>query len=316
MEINIDNRHIHLKPEIISINQCSASVFNSENDFVRPPEVKNILFNLHINIEKDSWQIPYLVVLRKENKERDEYEFGIKDENESEIKEIRDFTEPNHELKSESEFNYTKNIYLNKPYFKIFSTEFDETLFQLINMIATFSELKIPKDEYECINKESFFGFTSNQIENCYNEGEFVIREYRYPDLIIEDLEKFNDQSKADKWQLPIIDYEQAESDLFKVFHLNTVVNDIITKVRIDSVLLIVPRNYYSKYRPNFELVNTIILKRNKYQGKFFNNYLGADIYHGTLKDCLSLLNDKKRIGRLRFDIIKSRQKTLNKNIS
>src|SRR5690554_266966 len=152
MRINIDNKTIEIEPELLSIfhqpiNVLSLDKYQHSSSI---SEYKNLKFNLKITLENIVWNVPYLVQLKKDYLVIHELNF------------FDDYDEILFELsarlsKNEDVGTFSKNRYLNKPYFEIFKNKFNESVFKLLNYIDTIDNLAITKEEYEHIDKSTFF---------------------------------------------------------------------------------------------------------------------------------------------------------------
>lgn len=305
MRINIDNKTIEIEPELLSIfhqpiNVLSLDKYQHSSSI---SEYKNLKFNLKITLENIVWNVPYLVQLKKDYLVINELNF------------FDDYDEILFELsarlsKNEDVGTFSKNRYLNKPYFEIFKNKFNESVFKLLNYIDTIDNLAITKEEYEHIDKSTFFNFSTEEIECLQSKEKFVIREYQLKDLVVKDVDTLNKYYKV-KWQIPLLNFKKLELNTAKVSCIETVPNnngwsyELIENV--GSLKIILPQKYYSKYRPNFEEINYDYYESPQYP---FKDFRGANIFYGTYDECCLKLNNRKEFYKLELDLLREREES------
>jgi hypothetical protein len=321
MIIKIDNNTIEIEPELLSVSHQPINVFSTENDnlFVasKISEYKNIKINLKITLKNEIWNVPYLIQLKKDLKENfvEKYSDTFIELSTLYNKKVNNnfFTSYFIETYKPSEidiFDYSKTRYLNKPYFEIFENKFNELIFKLLNYIYTLDNLSIKKEEYENINKSTFFNFSTEEIECLQTKENFVIREYRLKDLFVEDVDTLNKYYKV-KWQIPLLNFKELKLNSAKVSCIEDVQNDNVWSYELieneGSLKIILPQKYYSKYRPNFEEINYDYYESTKYP---FNDFRGANIFYGTYDECYQKLNNRKEFYKLELDLLKEREES------
>ena len=212
MKIIIDNHTIEIEPELLSVFNQPINVFSTDVWIAssKISEYKNVKFNLKITLENEVWNVPYLIQLKKDLKENfvEKYQdtfielsTNVNDDDE----EINNYRPSTTDI-----FEFSKNIYLNKPYFEIFEYNFNESVFKLLNYIDTINNLLISKQEYEFIDKSTFFNFNAQEIENIELNEKFVIREYRSRDIKFDNVTNFNKYHK-DKWKVPHLNFKKLD---------------------------------------------------------------------------------------------------------
>lgn len=300
MKIIIDNQSIEIEPELLSVSNQPINVFSTDLDFPtfhsKISELKNVKINLKITLENEVWNVPYLLQLKKDLKDfflekySDtfiELSTNVNDDDEGLSKYIPSQIDI---------FEFSQIRYLNKPYFQIFENNFNESILKLLNFIDTINSSSISKQEYEFIDKSTFFNFNAQEVENIEVNERFVIREYLNRDIIFDNVEKFNKYHK-DKWKVPHLN--------FKDLNLNTAKFTFVGNVG-GSLKIILPEKYYSKYIPNFEEITPYLDTSRGYE---FNNFQGANIFYGTYEECYSKLNNSKDFYKLEFDLSSEREK-------
>lgn len=301
MEIEIDNKRIQIETELLSVFHQPINVFASGAwDSTKISELKKIEFNLKITIDSDSWNIPYLVLLKKDLK--DEFVEEYKDkfiELSSMVGESIDYTFIPSTIDI---FQFSKINYINLPYFEIFKEKFDEIAFKVLNFIDTYNISEISKEEYEHIDKSTFFNFSKQRLENITKKEKFVIREYRLQDIEFENIERLKKDHNVNKWQIPNLNYKEVNLQSAKVFR--------------DILLIVVPKNFCSKYRPNFEEINRFISDFNNHKSQIYKNFQGADIFNGSYDECMSLINNSEKLTNLKKEIYRKREKSRLDGIS
>lgn len=310
MIITIDNKKIEIIPELVSVFHQSINVF-SANPFEKDkiPEHKEIKFNLKIYVEKKCWNIPYLVLLKKEIKDDFLEEYCDKYVKLS-VRQGEDSLLYTYIPANLNIFTYSKERYLNKPYFEIFKDEFNEYIFKILNYIDTIIDSTSTKEEYEFIENSTFYNFNSQELENIELKERFVIREYRKEDIEFGSIEKFHNEYNVNQWQIPSLNYDEIESNLVKASGQSRIKEeDKIIFNKTGNVLIVLPYSYYSKYRPNFKEIKKYISEYNKYKKHIYFHFQGANIYSGTYQECLSLLNDSNALKNLRKKVFLERKK-------
>lgn len=296
MIITINKQTVEIIPELLSIFHQPINVFAAGSfDTNRFSEVKKIRFNLKVFIKERQWIIPYLVVLKKDLKEQliDEYKDRF-----IELSSLveDDSIDPIYKPSAKDIFVFSKYRFINQPYFEIFKNQFDETVFNLLNFIDSFDNEIISKDEYELIDKSTFFNFSPLEIEQLITNQKFVIREYRLQDFEFNSKERLDKDFNSNLWQIPNFNYAERVLLSAKIFG--------------NSLLLVIPKNYFSKYRPSFEKINFTLSPNNTLNRQIFKDFQGANIFNGSYEECLSLLHDEKKLSELRKEFLKRREKS------
>jgi hypothetical protein len=199
-------------------------------------------------------------------------------------------------------FQFSKINYINLPYFEIFKEKFDEIAFKVLNFIDTYNVSEISKEDYEHIDKSTFFNFSKQKLENITKKEKFVIREYRLQDIEFENIERLKKDHNVNKWQIPNLNYKERNLQSAKVFN--------------DTVLIVVPKIFSSKYRPNFEETNRFISNFNNHKSQIFKDFQGANIFNGSYDECMSFINNSEKLTNLRREIYRKREKSRLDGIS
>ena len=293
MNINIDNKTINIEPQILNISHVSMNVFSATHwdGTTSVPEEKKILFNLKISFENEKWHVPFLVLLKKELKKEFVEIYADKFIKLSKATGEEEDLYWTYEPYRKGIFKYSRMRFLNKPYFDIFSNKYNEFVFILLNYIDSFTDSELSEEEYENIGISTFFNFSLNDIENISEAKTFVIREYIQYDNIM-DTDRLNKEYNANKWQIPHFDFKKAD---FKS-----------VKNNYKSIYLIVPKHYFSSYRPNFKEIKRFTSNFNRYRE--FSDYQGANIFYGSFKECYELMNNKKYFENLKKNIFEKRK--------
>lgn len=319
MKIQIDNNTIEIEPELLSVSHQPINVFSTDNIIgaSKISEYKNVKINLKISLKNEVWNVPYLIQLKKDLKEHfaEKYSDTFIELSTLYNKKVNNnaFTSNYIETYRPSDldiFDYSKTRHLNKPHFEIFENKFNESIFKLLNYFDTLDRLSIKKEEYENINKSTFFNFSTEEIECLQTKEKFVIREYQIKDLVIKDVDTLNKYYKV-KWQIPLLNFKELELNTAKVSCIETVPNDNGWSYELieneGSLKIIVPQKYYSKYRPNFEEINYDYYESPKYP---FKDFRGANIFYGTYDECYLKLNNRKEFYKLELDLLREREES------